>query len=572
MTMAAHDRGGEDGVTLRFAPRPSAASADAARARPERTHMRLGEIWRAILGRYEGERHRLLVELCPDALFIHCRGRFVFANAAGLSLLGADLAEQVLGRRVLDFVHPDFHELVRAQVVGTDAAAPASPCHEVLRRLDGKLVDAETSAVAFTLSGERAVGVVARDVTQRRRIEGERARLTESERTARTAAEAAVARLTAIQSVTDSALAQLGLDELLRELLSRVRILLRADTATVLLTTSDGAGLEVRASDGMRLAEEGVVPFGRGIAGRIAADRATLAVEDVRAHDAFRGAVREDLRSLLGTPLLVDGRAIGVLHVGTATRRTFTEDETRLLQLVADRTAMSIDRARLFDEIRESQRALEALSSRLFEVQEEERRRLARELHDDVGQRLTALKFLIDRVEANSASVQARQVVDETLSRVRDLSTGLAPPMLEDLGLLHALLWHVERFQAQTRIKVSFRHSHLNRRFPPEVELSAFRIVQEALTNTARHAGKATARLNVWANEQVLGVEVEDDGVGFDPHRAVASVGLAGMRERVRLAGGRFTLRSAPGEGTALSAVFPLTPEPAPEPEPVEER
>jgi PAS domain S-box-containing protein len=649
--------------------------------------MRVGEIWRSILGRYDGERHRLLVELCPDALFIHSRGRFVFANAAGLRLLGADLPEQVLGRRVLDFVHPDFHALVRAQFVGTDAASPPGPSHEVLRRVDGRPVDAETSTVAFTLRGERAVGVVARDVTERRRVEGElrrseerlaafvrnvpgaafikdergryvlvneklketgaadsaawigrtddeiypqrtaerlaacdelvlnthapiqtveaipqsdgehlwlvgrfpipgqagspallggigfdvtkrvqeereHERLAESERAARTAAEAAFARLTAIHAVTDSALAQLGLDELLGALLSRVRSLLRADSATVLLATPDGEGLAVRACDGVPLAPPGVVAFGRGIVGRIASERAPMAIDDAEEADLFGDGVPTSVVSLLGTPLLVDGRAIGVLHVTTTAPRTFTLDETRLLQLVADRTAMAIDRARLFEEARESQRALEALSSRLLEVQEEEKRRLARELHDDVGQRLTALKLIIGRIHPDTASSQAKQMAEETLSRVRDLSQGLAPPMLEDLGLLHALLWHVERFEAQTRIKVTFRHSALDRRFPPEVELSAFRIVQESLTNIARHAGTSSARLHVWANDQRLGVEIEDDGEGFDPkaRRAAPSVGLTGMRERVRLAGGRLTLRSAPGEGTAIAAVFPLVP------------
>jgi PAS domain S-box-containing protein len=647
--------------------------------------MRLGEIWRGILGRYDGERHRLLVELCPDALFIHTRGRIVFMNAAGLRLLGADIPEQVLGRRVLDFVHPDFHEVVRAQIAVTHPAPSPNPSHQVLWRIDGTVVDAETSTVAFALRGERAIGVVARDVTKRRRVESalrrseerlaafvrnvpgaafikdengryvlvnehferirgarpgawigrtdaeifpsdtasrlaandahvlganaesqsvetlpqadgehlwllsrfpipgapgspalvggigfdvttrvaeerERARLAESERAARTAAEAAVARLTAIQSVTDSALAQLGLDDLLRELLSRVRGLLRADTATVLLATHDGTGLVVRASDGTQLENSVVIPFGRGIAGRIAAERAPMAVDDVTTAEVFGDSILQNLRSLLGTPLLVDGRAIGVLHVGTVTPRTFTADETHLLQLVADRTAMAIDRARLFDEIQESQRAREALSSRLIDVQEVERRRLAREIHDDVGQRLTALKFLIERVGKSGAADQARQVVEETLARVRDMSMGLAPPMLEDLGLLPALLWHVERFEAQTQIRIAFRHSDLDRRFPPNVELSAFRIVQEALTNTARHAGTSSARLHVWANEHGLGVEVGDDGVGFDPERAAAapSVGLGGIRERVRLMGGEFTIETAPGAGTQLAAILPL--------------
>lgn len=154
--------------------------------------------------------------------------------------------------------------------------------------------------------------------------------------------------------------------------------------------------------------------------------------------------------------------------------------------------------------------------------------------------------------------------MDEVLARVRDLSMTLLPPMLEDLGLLHALLWQVERYTAQTGVEVDFRHSGLGRRFGPEFELATFRIAQEALTNVARHADVGRARLEVWASEDAIGVEVSDAGRGYDPDTATGpSVGVAGMRERARLLGGRLTVESSPGRGTRLSAVLPLRPGPA---------
>jgi signal transduction histidine kinase len=134
--------------------------------------------------------------------------------------------------------------------------------------------------------------------------------------------------------------------------------------------------------------------------------------------------------------------------------------------------------------------------------------------------------------------------------------------MLDDLGLLSALTWQIDRFEAQTGISVRFHHADLNRRFVPEVEISAFRIVQEALTNVARHAGVRQVTVDVWANAVSLGVRIEDAGRGFDVEAALAawSSGLEGMRERSRLAGGRLVIESDPGQGTRLSVELPLDP------------
>ncbi len=208
-------------------------------------------------------------------------------------------------------------------------------------------------------------------------------------------------------------------------------------------------------------------------------------------------------------------------------------------------------------------RRLKALSRRLLDVQESERRRIARELHDDVGQLVTGLKLRMDADAGHAAprrGTETREIVDDVLARVRDLSMSLMPPMLDDLGLLPALLWLADRFTGQTRVRVSFRHAGLDRRLPRDVELGAFRVVQEAITNAARHAAVAEVRVGVWATHGGVAVEIEDDGCGFAAERAFsgASVGLPGMRERVRLLGGRFAIESAPGAGTRVTAFIPV--------------
>jgi signal transduction histidine kinase len=137
----------------------------------------------------------------------------------------------------------------------------------------------------------------------------------------------------------------------------------------------------------------------------------------------------------------------------------------------------------------------------------------------------------------------------------------LRPPMLDELGLLPTLLWHFERYHAQTGIRVDFRQTAPVGRLPSQVETAAFRLVQEALTNVARHAGVQEASVRLDAHPDRIELQVEDGGVGFHPESpsAGASIGLIGMRDRARLAGGRLRIDSAPGSGTRLTAELPRT-------------
>jgi PAS domain S-box-containing protein len=204
------------------------------------------------------------------------------------------------------------------------------------------------------------------------------------------------------------------------------------------------------------------------------------------------------------------------------------------------------------------------LSRRLVNLQEEERRTVARELHDEVGQLLTGLKLMIARADdpgTPSSREEMTQLVNELIRRVRDLSMDLRPPTLDELGLLPTLLWHIERYTRQTGIQVDLRHKNLRRRFPPEIEMTAVRIVQEALTNVARHSGVARAKVTVRAEPARLRLRIEDEGRGFrlETPQAGHSSGLEGMRERCRLLGGHLAIETLPGSGTRLSVNLPLT-------------
>lgn len=222
-------------------------------------------------------------------------------------------------------------------------------------------------------------------------------------------------------------------------------------------------------------------------------------------------------------------------------------------------------------ELAEVTERLQSLSRRLMQVQETERRLIARELHDEIGQSLTAVALNLqschDLLGASpvAASIQESvELVDRVLQQARDLSLELRPSLLDDLGLVDALGWHVQRQAERARLDARLVTDGLTVRPPPEIETACFRVAQEALTNVVRHAGASRVTVELREDGDSLELVVRDDGAGFEVagarRRAVhgESLGLLGMEERVLLAGGRMSIDSAPGQGTTLRARFPL--------------
>jgi PAS domain S-box-containing protein len=268
----------------------------------------------------------------------------------------------------------------------------------------------------------------------------------------------------------------------------------------------------------------------------------------------------------LCVPLPAQGRTQGVLLLVSKDSAGFSADQADFLVVLGQQIGVALRNARLFEQVRASRRRLKALSLRLVEAQEAERRHVARELHDEVGQVLTGLKLSLEKIarqpleDRGRSLVEAQTLVRGLMARVRSLSLDLRPAMLDDLGLLPALLWHFEHYTAQTGIHLRFEQAGLDRRFPPEVETAAYRIVQEALTNVARHAGADEVTVQLWTDPSRLSMQVKDQGVGFnlDGLDGGHSSGLAGIRERAALLRGRLALESNPGAGTCLTVELPL--------------
>lgn len=285
-------------------------------------------------------------------------------------------------------------------------------------------------------------------------------------------------------------------------------------------------------------------------------------------------------RAGMSVPLLVSTQLIGALNILFNGPVPFPEEHAETLHEVAGSLAVGLEQARLREEFLAGQERLRLLSRRVVQVQEAERRQLARELHDEIGGILTGLKVTLASAAQSLGSPikggsKGRRsvrdliqgglaIVTDLIARVRDLSLRLRPGLLDDLGLVPTLLWHFERFTSQTGVRVEFRHAPLEeRRFPLEIETTAYRIVQEALTNVARHSVARSATVRLWVTDASLGVQIEDQGVGFDPHEerlrpTSEGIGLEGMRERALSLDGHLEIESTPGCGVRVTVELPF--------------
>ena len=265
-------------------------------------------------------------------------------------------------------------------------------------------------------------------------------------------------------------------------------------------------------------------------------------------------------RTSLWVPLVVRDRAIGVIAahdklVGTGAR--FSDDDLRLAETFASRAAVAVDL---------SERVARDAIQRVVAAQENERRRLARELHDETGQTLTSITLGLKSVEERVDDPDTRKAiaalgrqVASTMQDVRRIALELRPKVLDDYGLVSALERLTTTFSSQTGIQVDLEAQLGTERLPTEIETALYRIVQEGLTNVAKHADPTRASVFVTPKNGNVLLVLEDDGGGFDPAKARnGGLGLEGMRERVELLEGRMTIESSEDAGTTLVVEVPV--------------
>ncbi|MFV9503218.1 MAG: PAS domain S-box protein [Oscillochloridaceae bacterium umkhey_bin13] len=276
------------------------------------------------------------------------------------------------------------------------------------------------------------------------------------------------------------------------------------------------------------------------------------------------------LRLLSIAPLLAHHTLIGELILARADHEPFDPNQLDIIRQIADQLAVALQHAQLFAEVQMGHERLQSLSQRLLEVQELERRTIAGELHDEIGQALTIVKLHLENLRTPTGILALSTQVDESISivqqaldQVRSLSLDLRPSLLDDLGLVAALRWYVARQARAASFAIHFTADEWAGRLIPILETACFRIAQEALTNIIKHAQAS----EVWVQLQYdteLCLMIRDNGIGFHLPQTDArisgneSLGLLSMRERASLSGGRLTIVSEPGQGTTVAAYFPM--------------
>jgi signal transduction histidine kinase len=279
----------------------------------------------------------------------------------------------------------------------------------------------------------------------------------------------------------------------------------------------------------------------------------------------------ENIQSMIIVGVFHQKVLLGVLiSIFIKPPKSLQNADFELLRGLADQAAIAITNANLFKQVQIGREYQRRLAKSIVNVQEEERRHLARELHDHLGQVLTGLQFMLENTKNQSGDKQkagieeVQKTVSEVIGQVREMSLNLRPSMLDDMGLLPTLQWHVERFKAQTGIHVNFKGYNHTGRFPQEIETAAYRIVQEALTNVARYAKVKEVFVGLVIQDETLWIEVLDQGAGFDQSADInkPTSGLSGMRERASLVGGYIIIESFINQGTQIVVALPLTDKP----------
>lgn len=281
------------------------------------------------------------------------------------------------------------------------------------------------------------------------------------------------------------------------------------------------------------------------------------------------------LQSFLSVPLLAKGEVQGILDLFSLDAAGFSPDQIDFFTTIGQEVGVVIQNGRLYEQVRSGRERLRLLSQQILDIQEDERRHIARDLHDQIGQALTALKVNLQSIQRtsnggaiNNASLEENiNIIDRTIQQVRNLSLELRPSLLDDLGVVAAIRWYVDRQAQRAGFKWDFVADPPEMRLKPELETTCFRLVQEAITNVVRHAQASMVQIELRQLDNQLELVIRDDGVGFDVRAAQArsvddpSLGLVGMEERVQLIGGRIeiTSNSSNGIGTEIRAYLPMS-------------
>jgi len=370
-------------------------------------------------------------------------------------------------------------------------------------------------------------------------------------------------------SLLDAELASSDLSALLGKVLDITTHTFQASVGIILLRDPESGALRISSSVGIdvELPEDFKIEMGSGFSGKIAVTGEPGMILDTNADTgSLQPMIRIKAKSLWGVPLKTDGETIGVMVIGFPKPYEWLPTERELMRAIADRTALAIERARMTDALREREQRIAELSGHLLRVQEEERKRISRELHDETGQALMVIRLYLGMMETGVTAKNIRgkiretvDVVDRTIEGIRRIIGKLSPLVLQELGLVAAVRKEAKDFARNTGVKARVLISEDVGRLAPGTEQAIYRVVQEALHNVAKHAHARNVTVQVERVDDLVHVSVEDDGVGIQArsNSRDQSFGLAGIKERIAMLGGISRVISAKEQGTRIEISVP---------------
>ncbi|HWG48190.1 MAG TPA: GAF domain-containing sensor histidine kinase [Candidatus Acidoferrales bacterium] len=372
----------------------------------------------------------------------------------------------------------------------------------------------------------------------------------------------------ALLSLLDAELAADDLSVLLQKVMEITTRTFQASVGAILLRDQES---QLRLANAVGLVDvtpqDFKVVIGEGFTGRIAAAGEPAMVLDTSTEGPFSPMIRAKAKSLWGVPLKAEGETIGVMAIGFPKPYEWLPTERELMRAIADRAALAIERAQMNDALREREQRIAELSAHLLRVQEEERKRISRELHDETGQALMVIRLYLGMMEQGATARNIRgkiketvEVVDRTIEGIRRIIGKLSPLVLQELGLVAAIRKEAKDLAKATGLKTRVMIADDVGRLAPGTEQAIYRVVQEALHNVAKHAQAKNVTIQVVREGEKVSVQVEDDGVGIQAVRGnprTGSFGLAGIKERIAMLGGVSRVISTKGKGTRIEISVP---------------
>ncbi|MFH0990184.1 MAG: two-component regulator propeller domain-containing protein [bacterium] len=515
---------------------------------------------------------RTLVEALPDEFALKdVEGKFLIVNKETVRALNKERPEEVLGKTDQDFVRSPLAES-QAEDENTILETGRPMINREMTKMDpstGELLRCLLSTkVPFLDPSGKTIGliIINRDITSRKQIENQ--------------VEQQIDQLQSLYQLADTVNRAQQVEIIWGAAFDTLKRILKTNRSMILLA---GLNDQVSSVSGQGISELLKNCFFRWIQQHPGWSVPQLRlVEDIELEESLNeiaSSLRaEQIRSIGVIPLEHQGKYFGTLMIFYDTPHHFIRDEIQLVQAVSYHVGFALERRRaeaerdhLLTQLKHSHEQLRSVSRQLLEVQESERRVISRELHDQIGQALTALKLNLQMFQREFTDSERAVPLDESitlvekvLEQVRTLSLNLHPSILHDLGLAPALRWYVDQNLIKHGVATHLNLQFEEQKMPEDIKMICFRVLQEATTNIMRHAQAGNVWLRLQQIDRGFIFRVHDDGRGFNVPRARAdalagkSLGLLSMQERVELVGGDFQITSSESDGTTIQAEFPL--------------